>query len=780
VSDYQVVGKSVRRMDTIAKATGQVLYTADLSRPGMLFGKILYSNRAHARILNIDTRPAEALPGVRAVITGTQAPNSLYGIYIRDRLIFATDQVRFIGEPVAAVAATSQAAAAEATRLIRVDYEDLSPLFSLEEAIAPNAPILHPHLVEYGSIYPYIRYGNVCLDAQLNMGDIEQGFADADYIFEDSYHTAPTHQAPLEPHACLAEIDDNGRTVVSTGTQQISVLHTELALALDLPLTDIRVVPVCLGGGFGGRLGTHFEHICALLAQAAQRPVKIILTRAEVFTTTAGRAPYTIRMKVGVKKDGTITAKDTDVLVDAGAYADQTPGTATHAITVAQGPYSIPNCHARARVVYTNNPNWGCMRGYGAQEIAFATESIMDTVAHKLGMDPVDFRLVNLSHEGEISLSTQPLRCVTIRETMEAAIKASGYREKKGRMGPNRGIGVANLFHATGYLSSSATIRVNEDATITIISGVTEVGPGSQTVLRQIVAEVLGVAVECVRIAVVDSDSAPYETGSIASRTVYDAGNAVRLATEEVRKKMVNIAASRLKCTAEDIAVEGGWFFQFTNPDNRISFKDLIGIAIYVTGGPLLGSASWLAAGPFPEPVGEGYGQGPMGTFLFGTHVAEVEVDPETGKTRILHITACHDVGKAIYPAGVLGQIEGGVVQGIGAGLFEEMCLQDGRVVNPSFVDYRMLTALDTPPITALYIERPDPTGSFGAKGLGEPPIIPPAPAIANAIFDATGVQVNEIPITAERLFYALSLKKISPTAPATQANKTIRKSDHR
>jgi CO/xanthine dehydrogenase Mo-binding subunit len=768
VSDYQVIGKSIRRMDTIAKATGQALYSTDLSRPGMLYGKILYSDHAHARILNIDTHLAEAYPGVKAVITRDQAPSRYFGIFIRDRLIFATDVVRFIGEPVAAVAAISQAAAAKATRLIHVEYEDLPPLFNIEAALAPEAPILHPHLAEYEAIYPYIRYGNVCLDAQLNLGDVKQGFAEADHIIEAIYHTAPTHHAALEPHACLAEIDDNGRTVVSTGTQQISVLHCELATALDIPLTDIRVVPVCLGGGFGGRLSTHFEEICALLAQATRRPVKLVLSREEVFTTTPGRAPYTIRMRIGVRNDGKITAKDIDVLVDAGAYSDQTPGTATHAITVAQGPYHIPNCHARARVVYTNNPNWGCMRGYGAQEIAFATESLMDKVAHKLDMDPVDLRLTNLCVEGEPLLSTQKLRCVTIRETMEAALKASGYREKKGRLGPNRGIGVANLFHATGYLSSSASIRVNEDATITIITGVTEVGGGSQTVLRQIVAEVLGLAVESVRIATVDSDNAPYETGSIASRTVYDSGNAVRLAAEDVRKKMVNIAASTLKCMPEEIAVERGWIYQVALPDNRISFKDLVGIAIYVSGGPLLGSGSWLAAGPYPQPVGEGYGQGPMGTFLFGTHVAEVEVDAETGKTRILNYTACHDVGKAINPAGVEGQIEGGVVQGIGSGLLEEVCLKDGRIVNPSFVDYRLLTALDTPPITALYIEHPDSLGSFGAKGLGEPPIIPPAPAIANAIFDATGVQVNEIPITPERLYRALSLKK-TPPDPSSQ-----------
>jgi CO/xanthine dehydrogenase Mo-binding subunit len=665
LSDYHVVGRSVQRADAVAKAMGKVLYTTDLSRPGMLYGKILYSDRTHARILKIDTHLAEALPGVKAVITAAQAPDKLFGIYIRDRLIFATDRVRFIGEPVAAVAANSLRVASQAVRLIRVEYEDLPPLFSIDAALSPEAPILHPDLAGYEAVYPYTRYKNVCLDAQLRMGDLEHGFAEADHIIERVYHTAPAHQAAIEPHACLAEIDDNGRIVVSTGTQQISVLHTELAMALGLPMTDVRVVSVALGGGFGGRLKTHFEQICALLARAARQPVKLVLTREEVFATTPGRAPFTIRMKVGVKQDGTITAKDVDILVDAGAYSDHTPGTATHAITMAQGPYNIPNCRARARVVLTNNPDWGCMRGYGAPEVAFATESLMDSIAHELGLDPADLRLTNLCKEHDPIISTQELRCVTIRETMLAALKASGYREKKGHLVPGRGIGIANLIHITGFLSSSATVRVNEDATVTISTGISDIGTGAHTVLRQVAAEVLGVPFESVQIAAVDSDTAPYDTGSIASRTTYDSGNAVRLAAEEVRIKLAKVAAVTLECSPEEITVEGGQAFERLNPGRRIAFKELVSLALYATGGPLLGSGSWLAAGPFPQPVGEGYGQGPAGTFLFGTHVAEVEVDVETGKTKILNYTACHDVGKAIYPAGVVGQIEGGAVQGV-------------------------------------------------------------------------------------------------------------------
>jgi nicotinate dehydrogenase medium molybdopterin subunit len=291
---------------------------------------------------------------------------------------------------------------------------------------------------------------------------------------------------------------------------------------------------------------------------------------------------------------------------------------------------------------------------------------------------------------------------------------------------------------------------------VTIITGVTDIGTGTHTVFRQIAAEVLGIPVDRVHVAASDSDTAPYDTGSIASRTTYDSGNAVRLAAEQVRAQIAKAAASLLGCTPEEITVADGWAAQRAHPESRLAVNDAVAIALYVTGGPLLGSGSWLAAGTFPQPVGEGYAQGPVGTFLFGTHVAEVEVDAETGKTRILNYTACHDVGKALNPAGVIGQIEGGLTQGIGGALYEELIVEDGRITNPSFVDYRIPTALDMPPITALYVEAPDPTGPFGAKGIGEPPIMPPAPAIANAIFDATGVQVNEIPITPERLYWAL------------------------
>lgn len=754
--EFMTIGQSIPRRDGVPKVTGSALYCTDVARPGMLYGKILFSDRPHARLVRIDTRQARALPGVEAVLTNADAPRRLYGLYIRDKLIFARDLVRHVGEPVAAVAAISPRIAAQAVALIEVEYEDLPAALSVEAALESDAPLLHPQSADYQSVYPYRKQGNVCMDAQLSLGDVDQGFAQADQIMEGTYRIRPMHQASLEPHGCLAELDHNGRLTLWTGTQQLTVCHVEVAAALDVPMTSVRLIPLWLGGGFGGKLKSHLEPICALLARATGKPVKVVLTREEEFATTHPRAPYTIRIKSGVRADGTLLAKEVDILVDVGAYSDHAVGSAIHALTVAQGPYHIPNCRARTRAVYTNNPDWGCMRGYGAFEMAFATESHMDAVARKLGVDPAEFRLKNACREGESTLSTQRLRSVHIQDTMAVALEASCYSEKKGRLGPNRGIGVANLIHITGFLSSSASVRVNEDATVSILTGITDIGTGTHTVLCQIAAEVLGVPLDQVHIASLDSDSAPYDTGSIASRTTYDTGNAVRLAAEDLRAQLIQVAADTFKCPVADLAWQAGRAVLRDNPEASLSLADLTGIALYVRHGPLTGHCSWLATAPFDPPVGEGYGQGPAGTFLFGTHVAEVEVDPETGTTRVLNYTACHDVGRALNPAGLEGQIEGGVVQGLGQALYEELVVEEGRIRNASFVDYHLPTALDAPPITTVYVEDPDPTGPFGGKGIGEPPIIPPPAAIANAILDATGVQVTEIPITPEKLYRAL------------------------
>jgi CO/xanthine dehydrogenase Mo-binding subunit len=757
-----VIGKSIPRVDGNVKVTGRAKYITDLHVPGMLHAKILFSDRPHARIVSLDVSAAQALDGVHAVITAQDAPKILYGLYLFDRYVFAIDRVRHIGEPIAAVAATSKKIAERAISLIKIEYEDLPVVLSMEAALEPGAPIIHPDLAHYQGIHPYIKYDNVCMDSYIGTGDIERGFAESDLIVSETYRTSPMHQASIEPHACLADFDHTGRITLWTGTQQLSVCHSELARSLGIPQTKIRIVPVFLGGGFGGKLKTLHEQICVLLAQASQAPVKLELTREEEFTATHPRAYFIIKVKTGVNKDGTLWARQVDVIEDVGAYTDHALGQVPHAMTYGPGPYHFPHISIRGRAVYTNNPDWGCMRGYGGLEIAWATEAHMDQIAHKLGMDPAELRLKNLVVEGETYVTTQPLRSVHIRETMETALRTSGYYTKKGNLPPNHGIGIANSMLNSGFLASSAFTRLNEDGTLSIITSVTDLGTGNHTALIQIAAESLGVPIETVSIAAQDSDVSPYDTGSIASRTVFDAGNAVRLATLDVRHQIVTWAANKLECAPEDIEISQGRIYDRGQPLVYTTIQEAAFEATFLNpSGPILGRGAVMINPPYAQPVGVGFPERPTGSFTFATHVVETEVDPSTGLVKILNYTACHDVGQVINQAGIEGQVEGGVVQGIGYGMFEELIVQDGKILNPSFVDYRLPTALDLPfKITSEFIEVPEERGPFGAKGVGEPVMIPPAPALANAIFDAIGVAVTQTPFTPERLWRAIQARQ--------------------
>jgi len=751
-----LLGGYLPRDDAEIKTTGQACYITDLKRAGMIFGKILFSDRPHARIVNIDASEALALPGVEAVITGDDAPDILYGLYMFDRYIFAKKRVRHVGEPVAAVAAASLKIAKKAVRLIKVEYEDLPAVFDIDSAIAPNASIVHPDVKQYAGIHPFINYGNTCMDAKAEMGDIESGFAQADHIIEGTFNTSPMHQASIEPHGCVAEYDMNNRLTIWTATQQLSVCHSEAAKALGIPMNRIRVLPAWMGGGFGGKLKTLHEQICALLAIKTRKPVKLALTREEEFTASHPRANFRIYMKTGFMKDGTLVARDVDIIADMGAYTDHALGMVNHAITYSAGPYKLPNVRSRGRAVYTNNPDWGCMRGYGGNEIAFAFESQMDEIAAILKMDPAELRYNNLVEENDIILTTQPLRSVHIKDTMDTAIQASGYLQKKGKMGPNRGIGIANSILNTGFLASSIFIRLHEDGTVSVLTSVTDHGSGNLTALRQIAAEAIGVPLDAVSIAAQDTDSSPYDTGSIASRTIYDAGNAIILASEDLLKQVREIAADSFECDPADIVIEGGMVLDQNHPQLTRTLASISGEAIFVRSGPLMGRGACLANPPFRHSIGLGFGERPSGSFTFGTHVVEVEVDPQTGNTTVLNYTACHDVGKVINRGGIEGQVEGGVVQGIGYALYEELITKEGVIQNPSFVDYHIPTALDSPPVKALFVEKPEPRGPFGAKGVSEPPMIPPPAAIANAILDAIGVQPNHTPFTPERLYGAI------------------------
>ncbi len=750
---HEVVGKSVARVDGRAKVTGAAKFSTDFYLQDMLHAKVLFSDRPRARIVSIDISRAEALPGVKAVVTGDDTPDHRYGLYVRDRTILAKDEVRYAGEHVAAVAAVSERIAEDAVGLIEVVYEDLPPIVDTDIALADDADQLHPEVAAYEAAFPYVRYGNVCMETELERGDVAAAMATADVVVGETYLTSAINQAAIEPHACVAGFDHRGRLTVWTATQQLSVCHSQLSMALGSPMTQIRVIPLEVGGGFGGKLHTNLEPLCALLAHKTGRSVRLAMTREEEFFAAKARPPYSIRIELGATADGMLVAGAVDIVADVGAYADNAVGTATHALGSADGVYRFPALKARSRAVYTNNPDYGCMRGYGTYQMTFALERHMDALARSLGMDPAVLRMKNLIADGDPLITMQSVHGVRIRETMEKALEGSDYWNKKSRHDPNRGIGIANLVKTTGLLSSSASVRLNEDGTVTITTASVEIGTGTHTVLPQIAAETLDVPFDRVTVAAPDSDAASFDLGSIASRTVFDSGSAVRLAAEELKQQIADRAADAIGCDAGEVVVAGGRAYWRNEPDGGLDFAAIAGIATYSFGGPLVGISSWNATKPHDPPLGGGFSEEAFPAFGYGTHVVEVEVDPDTGQTKVLNYTACHDVGRAINPMGVEGQIEGGIAQGLGGGLWEEIMLTDGIIENPSLVDYRLPTILDVPPIEVSLIEDPDPLGPFGAKGVGEHPILGPAPAVANAIGDATGVHVTQIPVTPERLY---------------------------
>jgi CO/xanthine dehydrogenase Mo-binding subunit len=755
----KVVGKPVIRVDAEAKVTGQVQYTGDFALPNMLYGKLLLSNRPHARIIRIDTAKARALPGVGAVVTAEDAPQVRYGAYLHDRFIFAREVVRYFGEPVAAVAAIDPQTAEQAAGLIEVEYEDLPAVFEPQASLAPGAPLLHPKLESYSAIFPYIRRGNVCFEAWVGIGDVERGFAEADLVVEHTYNTQAMHQAPIETHGSIAGFDQSGRLTVWTGTQQLSVCHAELAKALDMPMSQVRVIPLWLGGGFGGKLKTTLEPIVALLALQAQRPVKLILSRREEFLATHSRAPCTIHLKTGVKHDGTLVAREAEIVVDAGGYSDHTIGVVAHAMSSAQGSYRIPNCTAHGLAVYTNNPDFGCMRGYGNIEMNFAAEVHMDDIASELGMDPFELRRKNLFHDGDQLIQSQVLDDVLVEECMNRALDLAGYSERAGSLPPNHGIGIANITKTSGLLASSAIVKVNEDATVSLVTSAVDIGTGTHTMLLQIAAETLGIPLDCITIASLDSDSGPFDVGSIASRTVVNSGNAVRLAAEDLRAKLIQVAADTLNCSIDEIAYEEGRAFLADDPDTGFDFDTLVSIATYAHKGPVTGTGSYNGDRPFETSPGEGFPETILPVVGYGTHLAEVEVDPETGQVQLVNYVAVHDVGQPINPQGVEAQIQGGVIQGAGFGLLEESIFKDGVAQNPSLATYLLPTALEVPSITTSTLGTGTANGPFGAKGIGEHVMVGAAPAIANAIHAATGVMVRDLPITAEKLYTALQQK---------------------
>jgi CO/xanthine dehydrogenase Mo-binding subunit len=736
MTDFKVLGQNHPRVDAYDKVTGRATYAADVYLPGMLACKLLPSTHNHAKIVTIDTTRAAALPGVRAVITGTDFPDVRFGSgALRDRYIMPRDTVNFIGEPIAAVAADDEATAQEALELIEVVYEDLPAIVNPIDSMQSDASTVHPDLESYDG-YGFTIGHNVSTLLDADRGDVDQAFTDADVVIEDVYRSQGINQGFLEPMACVADVEPNGRLVIYASTQGPYQIRAGLASVLEIPVSRIRVVAMELGGGFGAKLRLTFEAFPALLAMRTGRPVKLVNTREEVFTMNGPRLPVTNYIRSGVMNDGTITAREAYTIFDVGAYLGAGPNSGIgHGI----GAYRVPNFRLRSYGVYTNKIYVGSYRASGVADMTFAVESHMDHIAQELEIDPYDLRVKNALREGDVSVSGAVVPTNGLMETLEAIKNAMDWPRE---LEDGHGIGLALCEWRSGSGPSTASISVNDDGTVSLLTGSTDIS-GSDTSLAAITAEAMGIGMDQVIVAKRDTDMAPYTGQSGGSRVVYSQGTAVKRAADETRDKLIALAAERLGLPEEALGCDDGRVYVMDNEPQGLTFAQLAAASITSRGGPIIGTAS-LSTMPY--------------TPVFAAQAAEVKVDRDTGQVRVLRYVQAQDVGTAINPMAVEGQLEGGVVQGIGRALTEDQQFdaETGAVRNPSFAAYLMPLAMDMPQIENVLINVPAPDGPFGARAVAEPPGFGPPAAIANAVYDAVGVRINELPLSGERVLAAL------------------------
>ena len=736
MADFNVLGQNHIRVDSLEKVTGQATYASDVYLPDMLMCKLLTSPRSHARILSIDVSDAQKAPGVRAVITGADFPDTYFGSgAVKDRRIMARDEVFYIGEPVAAVAADDELSAAEAVKLIRVEYEDLDPVIDPLMAIKEDAAVVHPNLPDFEG-FGFSLGGNNCTMLDADRGDVDQAFQDADYVFEESYRSQAINQGFLEPMACVANWEANGRLTVWASTQGPYQVRAQLASVLDIPVSRIKVIAMEIGGGFGAKLRLALEAFPALLARKTGRPVKLINTREEVFTINGPRLATNVYLKTAVTKDGRMTAREAYCIFDTGAYMGAGPNSG---IGHALGPYNIPNFRLRSYGIYTNKIFAGSYRASGVADMNFAVESHTDTIARKLNMDPIDFRAQNALREGDITVSGARVPANGLFETIESVKQRLGLPKA---LEEGRGVGVAMGEWRCGSGPSTASISVNEDGTISLLTGSVDIS-GSDTSLAQIAAESLGVGLEQVIVAKRDTDMAPFTGPSGGSRIVYSQGKAVQMAADDAKGKLFALAANRLGVQPDALEIGGGWVYVQDNTPQGLTLSQLANMSLTSQSGPIIGLAS-LSSMPY-APV-------------FNTQAAEVLVDKQTGHVRVTRFVQAQDVGTAINPMAVEGQLEGGAVQGIGRALSEEMIIdpETGKVLNPSLSTYLMPLAVDMPEIENILVNVPTDDGPFGARAVAEPPGFGPPAAIANAIYDAVGIRIKELPLSAERVLAAI------------------------
>ena len=743
--EYRVVGKRPVRPDGVDKVIGRAEYGADIKLPGLLQGKVLRSPHAHAKIISIDTSQAEAYPGVKAVITAKDLPiasltkEDLGADYQRLRFlsdhVIASDKVLFKGHAVAVVAASNVHVAEEAVNLIKVEYEELPPVMTTREAMADGAPLLHDALFTNSLGETAQTPSNVASHTRYEKGDAEQGFAQADVVVEREFETASVHQGYIEPHNGTAVWSADGQLDIWCSTQGTFVVRATVGDVLRHPVSKIKVTPMEMGGGFGGKIPAYLEPLAALLSKKTGQPVKLLMTRTEVFESSGPASGSWMKVKMGATKDGQLTACQAFLAFEAGAF----PGSpAASGAMCAFACYEYPNGQADAYDVVVNKPKTAAYRAPGAPQAAFAVEAVVDELCEKLGMDPLEFRLKNAAKEGTRRLEGPVYRRIGLVECLEAAKNHDHYKSPEN--GKYRGRGVACGFWFNRGFVSSTNVTVNPDGTVGVLMGSVDLC-GTRASIAQQTAETLGIAYEDVKPAVADTDSIGYTFLTAGSRTTFATGIAAINACAEIKEQMVERAAKIWDASADDVEYVDGVIQHKSDSELRMTFKELTRQMV-ATGGAITASCNI-------DPAGEGN--------CFGVHVVDVEVDPETGKTEILRYTVVQDAGKAVHPSYVEGQMQGGAAQGIGWALNEEYFFNgQGQMTNSSFLDYRMPISLDLPMIDTVIVEVANPGHPYGVRGVGEVPIVPPLAAVANAVSHAIGVRMSSLPISPGKILEAM------------------------
>jgi 4-hydroxybenzoyl-CoA reductase alpha subunit len=753
--DFQVIGRPTPKKDALLKVAGRAEYADDLVMPGMLHGKLLRSPHPHARIVHIDTSRAAALPGVRGVVTGQNFPNIRYGNLpqTRDYLPLAIDTVRYIGEEVAAVAAIDEDTAEEALELLRIEYEPLPAVFEPEEAMRPGAPQLHPHAP-----------GNISARSSFSFGDVEAGFAASDYIREDVFETQAVKQGMLEPHACIGVWDHAGKVTLWSCKMSPYVVWRQLAMGLGIPQGSVRIVQTVVGGGFsGGKQEAMPMDFCAvMLSKKTGRPVKVVHTMDEVLTIGHMRHPMKIRLRTGTAKDGRILAQHCWLTANGGAYSSIGGFSMYLAGAMLNLPYRVPNLRYEALRVYTNNGFCGALRGHTIPQICFARDSQLEMIAAELGVEALEIRLRNAIQPGDVTANGFRVGTFGFEECIERVAETSGWRARRGKLPKYRGIGFGCGAHISGarlmgHSASTAEIRVREDGTVQLTTGSTDVGQGADTVLSMIAAEVLGIEADDVRFTTVDTDTTPVDPGTFGSRVTFFTGNAVKRAAEEARRQLAEIAARRMEADPAGLVFRGREIFNPRDPRQRIAFKDAVRWGAFELGRVVSGRGVYAAV---DEKVDFRTGYGNFAPAYNPSACAvEVEVDPETGQVTVVGFWGADDSGFPLNPLAVKGQVVGASVMSIGQALYENLIRIDGRVMNPSFRDYKMPLATDLPKLADFRhsnVVTWEPEGPFGAKEAGQGAGTGVLAALANAVYDATGVRLTRLPMTPESILSGL------------------------